>query len=100
VILIWGTDPAALTANVNALFVAADSERKISGSLTVVREAQVSTLLSEKTYTVGDLRWYQQSYWFVASHWRAFAVLLGLVCLVLLSLSISAVLNIRARTKL
>lgn len=100
VILIWGTDPAALTDNVNALFVAADSERKISGSLTVVRQAQVSTLVSEKTYAVGDLRWYQQSYWFVASHWRAFAVLLGLVCLVLLSLSISAVLNIRARTKL
>ena len=99
VILIWGTDPVALTDNVNALFMAADSERKISGSLTVVRQAQVSTLLSEKTYTVGDLSWYQQTYSFVASHWRVFAVLLGLVCLVLLSLLISAVVNLRARTK-
>lgn len=99
VVVIWGTDHTSLTDNISALFAAPKSERKIAGSLTVVRQGQVSTLLSEKTYSVGHLGWYQQIYSAIAKHLLAFALLSGLVCLILVSMLISAILNFRSRAR-
>ncbi len=99
VVLIWGANQESLTDSVSTLLNAVDEERKISGNLSVVRNAQASTLLSEKTYTVGHLGWYKQMYWTLSNHFLAF-VLLGIVCFILLSVLIFVVLKAKARKRL
>lgn len=98
VIVIWGTDHAALTDSISALFAVPDSERKIAGSLTVVRQGQVSSLLSEKTYTVGHLGWYQQIYSSIAKHVLVFS-LLGILSLIVLGALARGLFRIKARTR-
>lgn len=99
VILIWGTNPAALTDNISALYATHEVEQKIAGSLTVVRKGQVNTLLSEKSYSVGHLGWYQQIYSTIAIHLLAFA-LLAILSLIALGALVRGLLKLKAHMKL
>ncbi|VFR29533.1 Cyclic di-GMP binding protein precursor [plant metagenome] len=99
VVVVSASNPGGLETVTTALMQDRYSGSRISGSVSVVRDDQVTSLTGEHTYYVGRLTIVESLYWFFSRH-PVLLLLLGLVSVVLLAVVVYFALRARAKQRL
>ncbi|QEI09390.1 cellulose biosynthesis cyclic di-GMP-binding regulatory protein BcsB [Pigmentiphaga aceris] len=99
VVAISSSRPEGLEEAVNAMIGGEEYPQTIQGSVAVIRDKQVDSLVADQTYAVGSLGLVGTVQWYMSRHpWLV--VLLGILGIALLCVPIYLALRARARQRL